>query len=40
MDQSANVDLPIRSWCVPNTPQWAYCAGKATTDWKAFYTLT
>ena len=23
MDQSANANLVIRPWCVPNTPQWA-----------------
>ena len=29
MDQSANMNLPIRPWCVPNTPQWATCSHEA-----------
>ena len=29
MDHSADMNLPIRPWCVPNTPQWATCSHEA-----------
>ena len=38
MDQSANMNLPIRPWCVPNTPQWATCAHKGP-EWKDWWTF-
>ena len=33
MDKSADMQLTIRPWCVPKTPQWATCPHKGS-DWK------
>ena len=37
MDHSADMRLPIRPWCVPNTPQWATCAHKGEA-WRGWWT--
>jgi hypothetical protein len=39
MDHSADMRLPIRPWCVPQTPQWATCSGVKRTDWKGSWTI-
>jgi hypothetical protein len=31
MDHSADMNLPIRPWRVPNTPQWATCSHDVST---------
>jgi hypothetical protein len=28
MDKTANMQMAIRPWCVPHTPQWVTCAPK------------
>ena len=30
MDKTANMQMVIRPWCVPHTPQWAICQRKGT----------
>jgi hypothetical protein len=38
MDRSANMQLAMRPWCVPNTPQWAQCPHKGS-NWKGTWTI-
>ena len=38
MDRTANMQLVLRPWCVPNTPQWAQCPHKGTS-WKGAWTI-
>jgi hypothetical protein len=33
MDHSADMRLPIRAWCVPNTAQWSTCSHEST-EWR------
>lgn len=38
MDRTANMQLAMRPWCVPNTPQWAQCPHKGS-NWKGTWTI-
>jgi hypothetical protein len=36
MDKSTDMQLLIRPWCVPNTPQWASCPHQGH-DWRGWW---
>ena len=38
MDHAADMRLAMHPWCVPNTPQWAWCPHKGN-DWKGAWTI-
>jgi hypothetical protein len=39
MDKTANMQMVIRPWCVPHTPQWAVCPHKGIDLKGGWFTL-